>query len=366
MRPETDLRSGGKERDSGFELLRIIWMLLIIGYHYYYHGGGPGPQLWVNLFRDSGVFTNGFPAVAGFFLLTGWHLSAARFQWRKVLRMLGTLVFCSWLGLLIAALFDPGEMTTLQVVVSLLPISSTRSWFAGAYIAAYCFLPFIQKGCAWLRGCRGREYDLFVGLGFLFFVIFKFLSPMHGLPSEFIWAVYLFCLGDWLKLRFGERLPSIRLCLLGYLGTMLFQFGWTRLFGVLAEKSELAALYADHIVARYSPTVVLGAIFMIFLFAQVHFSSRLVNRIAACNFGVYLLHDNGILHHLWWFKILKTDYYSTLLSRYQILHFLFSVVFVYGVCVLFDLLRQATAERLWMKLVDRFLARFSAYEHTDL
>ena len=44
MRPETDLRSGGKQRDSGFELLRIIWMLLIIGYHYTTTAADRGPS----------------------------------------------------------------------------------------------------------------------------------------------------------------------------------------------------------------------------------------------------------------------------------------------------------------------------------
>ena len=353
-----ELKNGTKQRDSGIELLRILCMLLIIGYHYYYHGGGPGPQLWVNLFRDSGVFTNGFPGVAAFFMITGWYLSTATFRWRKVLRLIGALIFCSWLGLAVAAIFTPDQVTLQQILISLLPVSSPRSWFAGAYICAYCFLPFIQKSCAWFRRCEKREYELFIGLGLLFFVGFKFLTTLQGMPSEFIWAVYLFYFGDWLRFRFGDRLPSVRLCVLGYLCTMVIQFCWTRLFGLLSETSELAGFYAEHMVARYSPSVVLGAVFLIFLFAQIHFSSAFVNRIAACNFGVYLLHDNGILHQLWWYKLLKTDHYSTLLSRWQILHFLVSVIIVYVVCVLVDLLRQATVERLWMKLVDKVLARW--------
>jgi hypothetical protein len=81
--------------------------------------------------------------------------------------------------------------------------------------------------------------------------------------------------------------------------------------------------------------------------------NKAVNKLASASLGVYLIHDNLYVRPYLWKTILKNaQMYG---SGFLILHAMISVIGVYLVCSIIDLIRQYTVERLFMNFVDKHL-----------
>lgn len=74
--------------------------------------------------------------------------------------------------------------------------------------------------------------------------------------------------------------------------------------------------------------------------------------VATATFGVYLIHDNGIIRTWLWIEVFQNAQYqdSILLIPYSIL----VVIGVYFVCTIIDLVRQKVVEKPSMALVNRY------------
>ena len=77
-----------KERNSSFELLRIISMVLIVSFHYVYHAGfdflAPfSPRLYFIQCIDMG----GNLGVNLFVLISGYFLCKSTFKWQKIIKL---------------------------------------------------------------------------------------------------------------------------------------------------------------------------------------------------------------------------------------------------------------------------------------
>lgn len=92
-----------KKRNSNFELLRIISMLLIVFHHSVVHGlliasasmnqGTPvSNQVWLTTFTGQLVAMFGKVAVAVFVMISGYFLVNSSFSWEKSLKKILFLV----------------------------------------------------------------------------------------------------------------------------------------------------------------------------------------------------------------------------------------------------------------------------------
>ena len=88
----------------------------------------------------------------------------------------------------------------------------------------------------------------------------------------------------------------------------------------------------------------------IFLFlSSFNFSNSAVNKIASTTFGVYLLHDSNLGRELIWNNILCPEKSQFNLVWYKyILLSLSSVIGIFTVCALIDMVRQVVFEK-WME-----------------
>ena len=98
---------------------------------------------------------------------------------------------------------------------------------------------------------------------------------------------------------------------------------------------------------------VLSSVFLLQAFANWRIGSRKwINRISSATFGVYLIHDNGLIRPLLWKNLFHVADYQDSLA---IIPYSIAVVLTsFAGCALVDLLRQLTVERIFMGAVNRY------------
>lgn len=348
-----------KQRESNFEALRVIAIMIIIGGHYFSHGAGLGENVLSSVLYYSGMFTRGNLGVAVFLVLSGWFLCSSKFSYGKLLRMCGEILFYSYLAIVLVGLQKPSALSLEAIVTSIFPISSAMNWYAGNFVIAYAFTPFVRKSCMYFHD-NPVEYRSFIITGIVAFVVLGFITPVNFIVSDLVWMIFLFYIGDYVRWKYTQyRDPvSKKACLLAIFAVWFVEriYILSNLYLTnVSAKFEFLTPFRGHLTNRYSIGTFLIAIFLVLLFSQMHFSSKVINYLAKPTFGIYLIHDNPYLRDLIWFSWLKTDVYKN--GSYQVLHFFVSVAIIFLVCSIVDALRRVTAERIWMRLVNAIIKK---------
>lgn len=90
-------------------------------------------------------------------------------------------------------------------------------------------------------------------------------------------------------------------------------------------------------------------IFLSFVNLKVK-ENKIINKIASTMLGVYIIHENVFVRKILWCKVFKSNLYVS--SNFLIVNAIFSITFTMIICVLIDLIRQKTIEKVEIKLFD--------------
>lgn len=266
--------SGSLVRESNFELLRIVAMLMILTGHVFNHG------LHYTLFNGERAFGMQALFVCGvnlFFLISGWF--GIRFSLRSLIKLLTLTFFFSALNLI--GLWIAGvEMGSWDVVkIFLFPVSKSRYWFIMVYMAMIILSPMLNAA---LKAMSKRTFNRFL----LLFTLFNLYSCGLGFNYvnvngyTIIQAVWLYFVAHWLhdNESLFNRVGS----------------GWYLALFVFFSVITAVMIYVTH---RYewmnynAPLVVFSSVFLFLYFSRLNLRSVGINRVAACAFGCYLLQD---------------------------------------------------------------------------
>ena len=318
------------ERDSRFELLRILACVMIVFNHYASHG-----VLLINqdneyLLWKQGSFLNrlfvmlltpgGRVGVAVFFMLTGYHLINSD----KTRKMLGIIihtyyyaVICSIIALLCFFCGNPGNYSTYGICMSLLkylivPITSSGWWFVTVYLLLLLLMPQIN---AFIRRISKRQF-LFL---LLYVCIFAYgIGGMIGTPFNLLFrGCFFYLLGGYISKHYVSNKQSFQV-----IRVLGFVVSWTSCALVsFVTASNPSALHINKKVLAvfFSLTENLLCIpicavllFTIALNAKIK-RNHTINKIAGYSFGIYLFHDSGLTRNIIW-NIAKVEkqYHSDL------------------------------------------------------
>ena len=138
------------------------------------------------------------------------------------------------------------------------------------------------------------------------------------------------------------HMEYLKLVLQKHMSCIYRGFIWRRFVGL-----------ADHL---YVILIFFIAVSIFLLFASVDYSSELINIIASTTFGIYLLHDSGLGRILIWDVIVCPDlnHFSQAWYKYMICLIL-TVITIFVICGIIDLVRQIISKKLIDKRVDMFL-----------
>lgn len=278
------------ERDSNYELLRIVCMLFIVMHHFITEAVMPDlfrtdvAEMDWNRVAMIGLNYFCFVGVNVFVLISGYY--GIRFKWRGLGNLYFTCAFYAFLAYLIHLYLDGVSLGRSAIYHSVLVFSHNQWWFMGAYMVLYIFSPLINKG---LDAMNKREH---IGL----IAAFTFVSVYLG----FVWntgcnvtgynvtqMVYMYIIGNYIRRYVDmDKLISKRRKIVGIYVVSMSVMVAIFTMNTFVWHSEAPFL---RMWLYTNPLLIIGSIAFFMIFGTLRFKSRVVNWIAASVLAGYLL-----------------------------------------------------------------------------
>ena len=315
-------------RSSNWEVLRIIAMILIIGHHIaLYSSFGAGNELseinkyWI-LFIEGG----GKIGANIFFLLSGYFLvSVKKWNKEKIIKIISQIWFYSIAIFCIFLSLDLIQFDWKLLLQALCPIAYSTWWFASAYFLLYLVFPFIN---IMIENMREEKYrQLLVIATICFSVIPTFLNQTFQC-NGFIWAIYLYLLGGYIKINISEKLIKLKINLV----FLIIAIGITYILTVILVKVpiciEAVGVNRKQFYDMQSILVLVISVLFIIVFMKIKINkSKIINRISMTTFGIYLIHENPYIREILYSNIFNNKKYSN--SSGLILYIVFEIICIF-------------------------------------
>lgn len=315
-----------KERQSNFELLRILAMVGVMVLHAGLYG--PVADAYTMESRGAGIYLSHAFAVLSvnvFVIISGYFSIKLRFA--SVLNFLWTISY--WRLVTLAILFVFYKMTPVTVA-SFLPFAPISTgggfgfsgWFVGAYIGLMVLSPMLNL---YSDKLTTKQLGLYCLVFFSAEILFDWLLPsltIFGQGYTPFAFVGLYLLGryaarpDSLDFRLRISIPMFfSICIFGG-----FTMALTSLYGNTFPILRNKLMYGSY--GYTTPLTLAGSFMIVMVFKHIRFRSKVVNWFAASAFAVYLFHGG-----LPFFKDISLD----LFARYDgIMYFSRTVIFIIG------------------------------------
>lgn len=271
------------QRDSNFEALRIVCILLIVAGHLImWH---EYDSLTVERILRCGVRPFLSVAVNCFILISGWF--GINFKLGKIVSLnsamtVWTLVLCG-----VALLIGIHEIDIRKDVLMLVPLLTRKYWFITVYVAL-CFLaPYLN---IMADALSKKEFKNLLVICICMFVLLPTLAAFFNFESLTLDSGYgivnftvLYLFGRYMKIHEVPHRPAI--VYLGiYIGMMtacgIIQMAYSRALGF-----EFTSL-----ISYDTFFVFFGATALFCMFSKLNFQNKYVNILASASFAVYILH----------------------------------------------------------------------------
>lgn len=355
-----------KKRNSSFELLRIIAMILIVTYHYSLHGGfdkiTPSNVSINNIFIQVLLF-GGKIGCYLFMFITGYFMIYGKLNCKKVFRLFLELEFYSLLIFFIINFGMNKHFSKRDWIRNALPIVY-GNWFVVNYIMLYCFIPFINK---LLLSISRKELKKLIILTILIYSIIPsityYIDKYQWVFSNFDFMLVSYLIGAYIRINGIPKFESKKFCLKMITISYGILILLTLLFDLLGIKMK-KELYIWMATVSRAPTMIfliLISIAIFYIFKNNSFYSRIINFIAPSMLGIYLIHDNELLKAWYWKEFFPNNNY--LYSNYLFVHFLIKVIGIFIVSLIIDLIRRLLIEKPCSKIIDKGYEKIKGVIH---
>lgn len=276
------------ERNSSFELLRLLLMFMILVHHSIIFGlsleslSSNDAEMIIrpeHMWLFSLVNCMCIPAVNIFVLISGYF--GLRPTVRKIVKLMVTM---SLYTLVFYTLYSACIGNFADVRRSIWLFSDNRYWFISYYMFLMCFAPPLNAMFEQMDRGRIRIFVLSLVLLSCYFGFFRGMSINYSGYSLFQF-IMMYCIGRYIRV-FDISVKTSR-ALLTYIlcsvvcGTLMYLFYRT---GSTGRAWRLTA-YND-------PVIVASAIALFLAFKNLRFSSRIINKFALSALAVYLVQSS--------------------------------------------------------------------------
>lgn len=338
-----------KGRQLNYELLRIFAMLMIVCLHYLSKGGFLGDPARSNMsvtgYAAWLIEAFCLVAVNVYVLISGYFGGNTEMKdvLKRPLSIWKQVIFYSVVIGAVAMIAGIQEFNIYQIFTYIFPVVTEHYWFATSYIILCLFMPFLDRGVK----CLDKErFKRLLGAFLLIFCVSKTVIPMQLAWDKYgydaFWFVVLYLTGAYIRLYGVALVDSLCRAAALYIGSALLIFAS---FVVIRRVYFATGSFADFINYGYTYNYLfcyLGAIGLFMAFQKINPKERLrkpIELISGASFGVYLIHEHINIRYLWveWFDC-KAWSDAPLFGFLG--HMLFTVLVVYMVCTLIELVRK--------------------------
>ena len=339
-------------RQSNFELLRILSMLMIVAHHFAVHGGLTYPdgtlslnRAWVQWIQMGGkIGVDVFVLISGFFLI-----SAKSFKAQKILKLLAQTLTYSILIFAIVVGTGSAPFRVHDLIVHCFPTTFSLWWFASTYFVLYLLSPFLNK---LLNSFDKKQYKQFLLILFGIWCIIPTFTAQKFQSNNLLWFVFLYAVSGYIR-KF-DPLRDIRASrwLLLSLCFVILTYASAIIFDMIGTRVSAFSAHATYFYEMEKLPILLISVTLFLGFRKLEVRhSRFINTISAATYGVYLIHDEAFLRPLIWRTLFKVGQYSdsVLLIPYSLL--VIAVVFI--LCTMIELFRIHVLEKNYMQLLGK-------------
>lgn len=295
-----------KERDLGFELLRIISMTMIVLMHAIGHGGlgFSVPQASFSYYAYWFIYALSRVSTNCFVMITGYYMVKSKMRLSRVLRLWCEVLFYSVLTFFIAYKFGAAELSLSGIIKVFTPISSEGYWFATSYVIMYLLIPLLNGV---IHGIKSqKEFKILVfGATLLTSVLPTVLywsDPMSVNGGySFVWFVTLYFIAAYIRL-YGINIAK-KTCFAIYLSLAALA-PFLRAAAEFVQAKIGATTFVDNMMDYKMPITLIMSVAFFVLFLDFKVKNVAVGKIIAflapMSFGVYLMHDSEYIRTLLW------------------------------------------------------------------
>lgn len=357
------------DRNSAFEILRIIAILFIIAHHFSVHGGFSFGgyeetsliifnRTWINFIAQLGkVGVNLFILISGYYLIDN-----TRFKTKKFLYiLLEMLTFSLAIGL--GFYFKNKTQFSMPWLKSVLfPFGGGAWWFMTYYLLLYLFSPLLNLG---IRALNKKAHLILI---IVFLSIWSLLPTLiakdYGF-SNLSWFITLYLTAAYI------RLYDISFKFKPWIGILLsvgIFISWFMLKFGLSYVYKGGNYYVDRIFTWFNminmnnAVQVLCTIMLFLSFKDIKMKSCIpINFIATTTLAIYLFHDSDDIRPYLWFKVFKNATWAA--SPYLFIYSIGVILAVFAIGVVVGLVYQYTfglgynallglLDRKWLHKID--------------
>ncbi|MCR1901918.1 acyltransferase family protein [Ligilactobacillus apodemi] len=337
----------GKERNSNFELLRIVCMFFIVLHHFSIHGIATNGNFvafkgsFGNLFVAELLASLGKPAVMIFVFISGFYLINSKFKLKRILNLLWKVFTYSVLILLLVWLLQIGNLSLKNIIVSFLPTSYGAYWFITDYVILSLFVPFINK---FILSSDRRFFEMFIlTLWLVSSLIPTFLAKSALSNNELLLFLLFYSVGAYIRLYITDRVELKKFAKYFTLIGSLALFGGIVVLNILSliSSRNIFSRSAMHLTTIDSTVALIFAIGVFLYFtSRPKFSSAIINVISASSLAVYIISDNPLLRGVIWQSIFHVNVNSQTMNPWMLLLYgLMSTTLIYIFCTIIDIIK---------------------------
>ncbi len=349
-----------KERNSNIELLRIVAMMMIVFYHFFIH-------TWVLNSSTGSLNTISHIIVAIlvihvnlFILIFGYFGYKSKFKVSKLLSLNNAAWFYKVLFTIIAIVLIGKTFTKIEILKAFSPIPLNEYWFITTYILLYLISPLLNKFIN--NSSRKTHLSIIVILLIIFSVLptitaGEFFDVAHGFSLYHFINIYL--IGAYLgkyKIQIKAKYLILAAIILCVLNITNFYIGYKFIYHYSPTISYIGNVLCDSFLTYSNPIIIFQSIAVFLLFTKLKIQSKVINKIATCVFGVYLIHDNSLVREFYSNFFKHTNSLSVLLVGIA-----FTII-VFVTCVLFEALRKQVFKFIYnLKICKKIRPKYTKY-----
>lgn len=346
------------KRLSNFELLRIIAMYLIVLHHSVVHGVCDVTKNF-NMINDhplngSIAYTLGSGGEVGvyiFVLITGYFMINSHISLAKLVKLWLPIFFWS---LSLYVIFNYRSISILGLFKTILPITFGQYWFMTTYVFMYLLIPFLNKGVDYINSKTRLWY--FLILGCLLIISGCPILGMGTVTSRLADFCVVYMIGALIRksnllqkekyIKYAN-IAMVVLCSLDILSIALLIS-----VGTYIHKIVLLKLAQNIVISPWTMIGILIAIavFMVLGSHDIRYN-KLINKISAVTFGIYLISDNQYLNIWLWQKIFHMNQMITQAPLFMLLYVILVSIIVFCLTGIIESIRKFLFRRFENKVV---------------
>lgn len=341
-----------QERNSNYELMRIISMIMIIIGHLITHGNmlNNCTNLAIKRILEF-IFDTLVIHVNSFILLTGYFQSTNKFKQSKIWSLINSSLFYKVAIMLVLFFCFNITFDKVTIIRKIFILNLDEYWFIKLYLFLYILSPFLN---ILISKIEKKQYNYLLISLFILFSILPYLTGCKAFDNNGYTLynfIFLYLIGAYIRKYpikewyIFKNIPNniYKIILyVSFIAVVIANYCIEQTSGLLLTYNHtFNEIFGNiyHMTRAYSnPFVIVQTIIYFSIFTTYNFKNKIINNISKLVMGVYLIHDNSMIRYRIYdiFKITPK-----IQNSYQVfIYILIVTIIIFITCILIEFIRQ--------------------------